>query len=121
MINEQTPSRTYNTITNSLFGVGASIITVALNFLVRVFLVRELGAEINGLHNLFQSVTNVVALMEMGFSSAMIMHLYKPIKGDYPRFCVKFQQVQNEAFEIWVRCCFQLRAFLIIPNNRRRA
>ncbi|WP_303322632.1 lipopolysaccharide biosynthesis protein [Cloacibacillus evryensis] len=80
MINEQTPSRTYNTITNSLFGVGASIITVALNFLVRVFLVRELGAEINGLHNLFQSVTNVVALMEMGFSSAMIMHLYKPIK-----------------------------------------
>jgi len=25
---------------------------------------------------------------------------------DYPRFCVKFQQVQNEAFEIWVRCWF---------------
>ena len=38
-------------------------------------------------------------------------------KWDYPRFCVKFQQVQNEAFEIWVRCCFQPRAFLIISNH----
>lgn len=84
MLKEQNPSRTYNAITNSLFGVVASIITVALNFLVRVFLVRELGTEINGLHNLFQSVTNVVALMEMGFSSAMVIHLYKPIrKQDY--------------------------------------
>lgn len=73
-------TRTYNSIVNSLYGIVASIITVALNFVVRVVLVRELGEEINGLHNLFQSITSVMILMEMGISAAMVIHLYEPIK-----------------------------------------
>lgn len=44
-------SRTYNSITNSIFGIIASIITVALNFVVRVVLVRQLGDEINGINS----------------------------------------------------------------------
>lgn len=72
-------SRTYNILLNSVYGVAASAITIALNFFVRVVLVRELGEEINGLHTLFQSITNVMLLMELGISSAMIIHLYEPI------------------------------------------
>ena len=76
-------SRTYNSIVNSLFGIGTSIINVILNFVVRIFIVKALGDEINGLHNLFQNTINVMALMEAGISSAMIIHLYKPVKeGD---------------------------------------
>ena len=73
-------TRTYNTIANTLFGVVAAAITIILNFVVRVVLVRELGEEINGLHNLFQSVANMIALMEAEISTAMVIHLYKPIK-----------------------------------------
>lgn len=73
-------TRTYNTITNTLFGVVATAITIILNFVVRVVLVRELGEEINGLHNLFQSVANMIALMEAEISTAMVIHLYKPVK-----------------------------------------
>lgn len=76
-------SRTYNSIVNSLYGIGASIIVTILNFIVRIVLVKELGEEINGLHNLFQSVISVMTLMEMGISTAMIIHLYAPVKeGD---------------------------------------
>lgn len=75
-------SRTYNSIVNSLFGIISSSITVILNFAVRVILVQYLGEEVNGLHNLFQNITNVMALMEMGISSAMIIHLYEPIKRE---------------------------------------
>ncbi len=75
-------SRTYNSVMNSMFGVSASIVLTALNFVVRVVLVRELGEEINGLHNLFQSIINVMALMELGISTAMIIHLYAPVKED---------------------------------------
>lgn len=75
-------SRTYNSIMNSMFGVVASIVVTILNFVVRVVLVRELGEEINGLHNLFQSIINVMALMELGISTAMIIHLYAPVKED---------------------------------------
>ena len=73
-------SRTYNSIINSLFGVGASAVTVVLNFFVRIILVKQLGAEINGLHNLFQSIVSVMTLMELGISTAMIIHLYEPVK-----------------------------------------
>ena len=75
-------SRTYNSISNSLYGILCSAVTVFLNFFVRIILVRELGEEINGLHNLFQSITSVMLLMEMGISSAMIIHLYAPIKNN---------------------------------------
>ncbi len=73
-------SRTYNSIVNSLFGIGASIITVLLNFVLRVVLVKTLGEETNGLYALFQSITNVMLITELGISSAMIIHLYEPVK-----------------------------------------
>lgn len=75
-------SRTYNSIMNSIFGIGASAVTVILNFFVRIILVRQLGAEINGLHNLFQSIVSVMSLMELGISTAMIIHLYEPVKNN---------------------------------------
>lgn len=74
-------SRTYNSIANSIYGIAASLITVALNFVVRVVLVRQLGEEINGINSLFQNVIGMMALMEMGISSAMIIHLYEPVKN----------------------------------------
>lgn len=73
-------SRTYNSITNSIWGIASALITVVLNFVVRIVIVRALGEEINGLHNLFQNTINVMALMETGVSSAMIIHLYEPGK-----------------------------------------
>lgn len=73
-------SRTYNSILNSLVGIASSLITVILNFIVRIVIVRELGEEVNGIHNLFQNITNFIALIEAGFSTAMVIHLYKPIK-----------------------------------------
>ncbi len=75
-------SRTYNSIVNSFYGVLASVITVALNFVVRIVLVRQLGDEINGINSLFQSIINMMALLEMGISSAMIIHLYEPVKKE---------------------------------------
>lgn len=78
---EQSRSRAYNSIVNSLWGIVASSITVLLNFAVRYFLVRELGEEINGLNSLFQSIITMMALMEMGIGSAMIIHLYEPLKN----------------------------------------
>lgn len=75
-------SRTYNSITNSIWGMMSALITVVLNFAVRIFIVRALGEEINGLHNLFQNTINVMALMETGVSSAMVIHLYEPVKNE---------------------------------------
>lgn len=73
-------SRTYNLIANSSIGIIASIIQVLINYVVRIVIVRDLGAEINGLNSLFESIINIMMLMEAGFSTAMVIHLYKPIE-----------------------------------------
>ena len=57
-------SRTYNSIWNSVVGIVSSLVTILLNFVVRIIIVKFLGEEINGIHNLFLSITNVVALIE---------------------------------------------------------
>lgn len=73
-------SRTYNSIINSIVGIVGAIFTVALNFLVRIALVRALGEEINGLHSLFHTIINIMGVVEISLSTAMIVHLYAPIE-----------------------------------------
>lgn len=75
-------SRTHNAITNTFFGVIASGVTVLLNLVVRVVIVDYLGDQINGLHSLFLSTISVLSLVQMGFSTAMVIHLYKPVHED---------------------------------------
>lgn len=72
-------SRTHNAVNNTLFGVIASGVTVILNLVVRVVIVDYLGDQINGLHSLFLSTISVLSLVQMGFSTAMVIHLYKPV------------------------------------------
>lgn len=73
-------SQTYNIMLNSAVGIIASLVQIVLNYVVRIVIVKELGAEINGIHNLFQNLINVMMLIETGFSTALIVHLYKPIE-----------------------------------------
>lgn len=110
-------SRTYNSIVNSIFGIGASMVTVTLNFFVRIILVRMLGAEINGLHNLFQSIVSVMALMELGISSAMIIHLYEPIKNhdiELTKGIMSFyRNVYRTIAFLFLGCCIFVDVFLM--------
>ena len=73
-------SRTYNSIFNSAVGIIAAIFNVALNFAVRIAIVHALGEEINGLHSLFQNLISIIAVVETSMTTAMIIHLYEPIK-----------------------------------------
>lgn len=73
-------SRTYNAAMNSFIGTLVAVLNIIINFVVRIVIVRTLGDEINGLHNMFQSLINVLAIVETSFSTAMIINLYGPMK-----------------------------------------
>lgn len=73
-------SRTAHAVNNTIFGILASVVTVVLNLVVRVILVNYLGDQINGLNSLFYSIISVLTLVQMGFSTAMVIHLYKPVQ-----------------------------------------
>ena len=110
-------SRTYNSIANSTIGIVAALITIVLNFVVRIVIVQELGEEINGLHNLFQSITDAIAIVEAGFSTAIVIHLYRPIeKGlleETKAIMLFYKKIYYIVASIFLFICIVVNLFLL--------
>ena len=81
-------SRTKDSIRNIFSGVFNKIIILIFPFLIRTVIIKELGTEYLGLSSLFTSILQVLNLTELGFSSAIIFSLYKPIiENDENKIC----------------------------------
>ncbi|MCM3630344.1 sugar translocase [Paenibacillus glycanilyticus] len=72
-------NRTKNTVRNSLFGVTGQIINILLNFINRTVFISVLGTEYLGVSGLFTNILTVLSLAELGFGTAIIYSLYKPL------------------------------------------
>ena len=65
-----------------IWGFISQLITIILPFIIRSLIIRRLGAEYAGLSSLFTSVLQVLSLAELGFGSAMVYAMYKPVAED---------------------------------------
>ena len=72
-------SRTKNIKRNILFGTINKVIALLLPFVTRSIIIWKLGAEFLGLSSLFSSILQVLNMAELGFTSAVVFSLYKPI------------------------------------------
>ncbi len=75
----QNTDRTVNTFRNSFWGIIARIIVMLCQFGFRAFIIREIGWEYIGLNGLFRSILTVLNMSELGFASAIIYLMYKPV------------------------------------------
>lgn len=81
-------SRTKNTVRNIFAGVLNKFVTLLLPFFVRTVFIWTIGIEYAGLNSLFTSILQVLNLSELGFSSAVIYSMYKPIaENDHDTIC----------------------------------
>ncbi len=71
--------RTEKATRNLIFGIIQKIITLACPFVIRTIILYVLGAEYLGLNSLFTSILQMLSLAELGFGSAMVFALYKPL------------------------------------------
>lgn len=55
------------------------IVTLFLPFVIRTVLIKTIGIEYAGLNSLFASILQVLNLSELGFSSAVVYSMYRPI------------------------------------------
>lgn len=78
MISDQ-ESRISNSIRNFLYGIISQLVTLILNFLVRTFFIKYLSIEYLGINGLFTNVLTVLSLAELGFGTAMVYSMYKPL------------------------------------------
>lgn len=80
--------RKKNSLRNVFFGSLNKIIGIFFPFLIRTIMVKTLGDEYLGLNSLFTSILQVLNLAELGFSSAVVFAMYKPIaENDSDTIC----------------------------------
>lgn len=81
-------SRLQNTKRNILFSYMDTIITQIFSFVSRTIIVYELGEQYLGLSSLFTSIFHVLNMAELGFSTAIVYNMYKPIsENDVDTVC----------------------------------
>ena len=80
--------RTKNAIRNIIWGLVNKVIVLVFPFIIRTILIKKLGSEYLGLSSLFTSILEVLNLTELGFSSAIVFSMYKPIaENDTKTIC----------------------------------
>ena len=81
-------SRVLHARRNIKSGVVIKLVTPVTSFITRTVLIYTLGAVYLGLNGLFTAVIQVLSLAELGFGSAMVFSLYKPMaEDDRPTVC----------------------------------
>lgn len=77
MVNE---GRTKNSIRNIGAGFINRIVLLVFPFIIRTVIIYVLGEEYLGLSSLFTSVFSLLNLSELGFGSALVYSMYRPIE-----------------------------------------
>ncbi|MGP6140230.1 lipopolysaccharide biosynthesis protein [Jeotgalibaca sp. A127] len=74
------------TFLNSITSMLGRILTLVLNFVVRIVFVRYLDAELLGVNGLFTNIIQVLSFAELGIGTAFTFALYKPLAShDYSK------------------------------------
>lgn len=72
-------SRVNRSIKNISAGLANRFLSLAVPFIIRTLIIQKLGMEYLGLNSLFSSILQMLSLTELGFGSAMVFSMYKPI------------------------------------------
>ena len=75
-------NRTRHSIQNSIWGILFRLLHMVFPVLFRAIIIRQIGAEYVGLNGLFKSILEVLNLSELGFGSAVVYMMYKPVAED---------------------------------------
>lgn len=72
-------SRTENSIRNTAVALIGQASTLILSFITRTVFIRSLGASYLGINGLFTNILSVLSFAELGFGTAIVYALYKPL------------------------------------------
>ena len=75
-------------VRNIIAGFISKIIALFVPFVIRTLIIQRLGVEYLGLNSLFASILQMLSLSELGFGSAIVYSMYKPIaQNDEATIC----------------------------------
>ncbi|CAM3963186.1 lipopolysaccharide biosynthesis protein [Lederbergia lenta] len=71
--------RIQNSVMNMFFGLSGQFISMIMSFIVRTVFIYTLGIEYLGVDGLFSSILIMLSLANLGFDTAMVYSLYRPL------------------------------------------
>lgn len=81
-------NRVQNAKRNMVFGLVNKLVTIISPFMVRTVLIYTLSVEYVGISGLFTSILQMLSMADLGFASAIVYSMYKPIaEGDDESVC----------------------------------
>lgn len=96
----QEKTRTEYSILNILTGIGGYALNTILGFVCRIVFVHFLSAEYLGINGLFTNVIGVLSLAELGFGSAVVYALYKPLAEHDTKKIASLVQLYGKVYRI---------------------
>jgi len=74
--------RSENSIKSVITAVLSNILVILIGFVAQSVFIKTLGNEYLGLNGLFNNILSILAIVELGFGSAIVVNLYKPVAKD---------------------------------------
>ena len=94
-------------VLNITISIFFKIVLLISNLLVRRYLIRFIGNDVNGINSLYLSVIGVLAVAELGVGEAITFCMYKPIvEGDTIKVSALYNLFKRIYFIIGLVICF---------------
>ncbi len=75
-------SRTENAVKNTTYGIISKIVSLVLGFASRTVFIYILGNQYLGVNGLYTEILSMLSFAELGFGTALIFAMYKPVAED---------------------------------------
>ena len=92
--------RTANVKRNIIYALIQAIVSQLLPFAVRTVIIYRFGIEYLGLNSLYASILSVLSLMELGFGTAVVFSLYKPIADGNTKLICAYLSYYRKIYRI---------------------
>ena len=75
-------SRTENFVRNTSVGILMQIFSLVLSFVSRTIFIKLLTNDYLSINGLFSNILSTLSIVELGFGTALIYYLYKPVANN---------------------------------------
>ncbi|MDR3297892.1 MAG: hypothetical protein LBT19_00725 [Candidatus Nomurabacteria bacterium] len=93
-------SRKVASAKTAVSGIILNTITAVLGFITQRIFISSLGVEYSGVNSVFTSVISILTLTDLGISTAVIFHLYKPLANRNTAKVAALMQFYHKACRI---------------------
>lgn len=107
-------TRTQNSFFNMVTGVVSELLLVVMNFITRRVFLQALGSSYLGVEGYFSNILSILSLTNLGFGTAIVFKLYKPIEEKDQRRIQVLMRLYREVYFV-VGCVIAALGLILIP------